>query len=146
MLSNEGLAFLHRMLFLVSKLKLHPFTLRNGLLVNAETKRTCLIGWTSVLLNSLYVPLVIGRIKEAEKIEGIIHFFLPTIAGGTMAFKMIILANHSELVQVVNNVVQLCREIGETNLHLFFTRMHNVIYIIIYNTNINHLMINIYAR
>jgi len=117
MLSKEGLAFLHRMLFLVSKLKLHPFTVRNGLLVNAESNRTRLIGWASVLLNILYVPLVVCRIKEAGKIEGIIHSLLVILSGACIAFKMTILMYHSELIQVVNNVVQLCRETGKMNLY-----------------------------
>jgi len=120
MLSTEGLAFLHRMLFLASKLKLHPFTLRKDLLVNAESKRTRLLGWTDVLLNILYVPLVIGRIKEAGKIEGIIHSFLILASGGSIAFKMTILLYHSELIQVGNNVVQLCRELGKMNLQWYF--------------------------
>jgi len=74
MLTEDGFAFFHRILFLVNKLRLHLFVVRNDLLFNAECKRTHLIGWTNVIMDILYFPLVIGRIEEAGKIEGITHF------------------------------------------------------------------------
>jgi len=119
MLSSEGLAFFHRILFLASKLKLHPFTLRGHLLVNAESKRTHLIGWATVVLNILYLPLLTVRIKEAGRIEGIIHSFLFNISVGGIISKMTILFYHSELIQVVNNVVLLNRKIGTLKLNHF---------------------------
>jgi len=111
----EGFAFFHLILFLVSRLKLHPFTLRNDLLVISDFKRTQLIGWTSVFLNILHLPLVISRIKEAGKIEGTIHSYLILLVAGGITLKMTILLYHSELIQVANNIVLLNQKIAKNN-------------------------------
>jgi len=118
MLTEDGFAFFHRILFLVTKLRLHPLVVRNGLLFNAESKRTQLVGWASVVLNSLYLPLLIGRITIAGKIEGIIHSYVILCLVGGITLKMTILLYHSELIQVVNNVVQLHRKLGKSNIVL----------------------------
>jgi len=120
MLSREGLAFFHRILFFVSKLKLHPFTVRSNLLIVAESKRTHLIGWASIFLNILHLPLVIRLIKETGKIEGIIHSLLITVLVGSNTVKLTILLYHSELVQVANNVVVLSRKLGKNTFEEVF--------------------------
>jgi len=61
---------------------MHPFTVRNNLLIIAESKRTRQIGWTSTFINILHFPLVIRLIKETGKIEGIIHSLLITVLVG----------------------------------------------------------------
>jgi len=93
---------------------------RSNLLIVAESKRTHLIGWTSVFLNILHLPLVTRRIKETGKIEGIIHSILITALVGSVTAKLTILLYHSELVQVANNVVVLSRKIGKSTFQEFF--------------------------
>jgi len=124
MLSREGLEFFHRILFLVTKLRLHPFTVRNFLLVDAESKRTHLIGWTTVVLNILYIPLVMARIKEAGKVEGVIHSLLLVFFVGCISSKLTILKYHSELIEVVRNVVLFGPKIGKNN----FNCLKNVLF------------------
>jgi len=119
MLSRKGFAFFHRILSLVSRLGLHPFKVRNGLLINAESRKTHLIGWISVVLNILYVPLVASCIKEVAKVEGIIHSFLFILSVGGITTKMTLLLYHPELIQVVNNVVLLGRKIGKSCRRFF---------------------------
>jgi len=116
MLSREGLAFFHRILYLVTKLRLQPFALRNDVFVDTESKRTRLIGWTSVVLNILYVPLVIRRIMEDGKIEGVINSLLISFFAGSITVKMTILMYHSELIQIVNSVLLLGPKLGNMNL------------------------------
>jgi len=116
MLSSEGFAFFRRLLYLVTQLKLQPFALRNGLLVDAESKRRRLMGWTSVVLNILYVPLVIRRIMEDGKIEGVVHSLLIPFFVGSITLKMTILMYHSELIQVSNSVLLIGPKIGNMSL------------------------------
>jgi len=112
MLSSEGFAFFRRLLYLVTQLKLQPFALRNGLLVDAESKRRRLIGWTSVVLNILHVSLVIRRIMEDGKIEGVIHSLLILFLAACISFKITILKYHSEFIQIGNSVLLLGPKIG----------------------------------
>jgi len=114
MLTKEGFVFFHRILFLVTKLRLHPFALRNDLLVNVESKKTRLIGWTIVVLNILYLPLVVNRIEAAGTIEGIIHSIHILRLVSSITAKLTIQIYHSELIEVANNVVQLNRKLGKS--------------------------------
>jgi len=120
MLTKEGFAFFHRILFVVTKLGLHPFTMRKDLLVDAESKRTHLVGWTTVLLYTLHVLLVIRGITIARKIEGIIDSFLILGLLSGIAAKITIQLYHSELIQVINNILLLNRKLGKTNLNCYF--------------------------
>jgi len=116
MSTEETFAFFHRILFLVTKLRLHPFTLRDDLLVNVESRKTRLIGWTTVVLNILYFPVLVASIKGAGKIEGIIHSFLIAALLGCITAKMTIQIYHTELIQLANNLILLNRKLGKTNL------------------------------
>jgi len=120
MLTEEGFAFFHRTLSRIANLRLHPFTLRNGLLAEVESKRTHLIGWASIILNILYLPLVVYRIRESGRIEGMIHSFLILGTLAALTGKITILKYHSELIQIVNNVLLLNRKLGKTKLRLIF--------------------------
>jgi len=115
MLTEEGLAFFHRKLVLFTKFRLQPFTVRKNLLIDVKSKRTDVIGWASVILNMLYLPLIAYRIKESGKIEGVVHSFLILISLVALALKLTILFYHSELVQVVNNILLLNPKLGNTN-------------------------------
>jgi len=113
MLTEEKFSFFHRVLFLVTKLRLHPFTVRNDLLVDAESKGKRLIGWSCTILNILYLPFVASRIKESGKIEGVVLSCLFLASVAALILKMTILMYHSELIQVANNAVLLNGKLGK---------------------------------
>jgi len=82
---REGLAFFHALSGY--KFRLHPFSLQNemySVMLNPKG------GTKSVILNILHVPLVLSRIKDAGKIEGIIHSLIIFLVG-SITLKMTIL-------------------------------------------------------
>ena len=127
MLTHKEFAFFQRILQFVSKFNLHPFAWREGLLLDMESWRTRLIGRTAVMLHVFYTTFFVYRIfKATSQTEGIMHFFLILGSTAAGAYKMSILFFHSELINVVNNIVLLNQNWvtnSATNIMLILTRI-----------------------